>query len=75
MKKLKHVGGQGFSCSNENGMFDVITDQIGKVFTTTRTRSFTKLSEAIKYYKRRRTSKAIWDVTSIPELLDCMELT
>ena len=62
MKKLKYYGGQGFTYSSENGKFEVR----GK-----KTRKFTSLSEAIKYYESLNEEKAIWDVTSFPELLEC----
>jgi len=65
MKKLTNIGGQGYSYSNEDGKFEVIGNDV-KVFT--------KLSEAKKYYNSLRVEKAIWDLTSIPELLEAHAL-
>jgi hypothetical protein len=62
MKKLKYYGGQGFEYSNENGKFEVKANK---------TKQFTKLSEAKKYYESLNEEKAIWDTTTIPELLEC----
>jgi hypothetical protein len=62
MKKLKYCGGQGFNYSNENGKFEVKANE---------TKQFAKLSEAKKHYESLNEEKAIWDITSIPELLEC----
>lgn len=62
MKKLKYYGGQGFDYSNENGKFEVKANEV---------KQFTKLSEAKKYYESLNEEKAIWDITTIPELLEC----
>ena len=47
---------------NEIGKFQIKTEYIIK--------DFTKLSEAYLYYDTINTSKALWDMTNIPELLD-----
>ena len=62
MKKLKYYGGQGYSYSGENGKFEVKANE---------TKHFTKLSEAKKYYETLNEEKAIWDITSMPELIEC----
>lgn len=63
MKKLKYYGGQGYDYSKENGKFKVKVG--GKQIL------FTKLSEAKKYYESLNQEKAIWDVSGMPELLEC----
>ena len=62
-KKLVDYGGQGFAFSKENGKFEVQATSSIKVFT--------QLSEARKYYDSLNEEKAIWDITGMPELLDC----
>lgn len=62
MKKLKYYSGQGYDYSTENGKFEVKAKE---------TKQFTKLSEAKKYYESLNEEKAIWDITTIPELLEC----
>lgn len=62
MKKLKLYGGQGYENSNKNGKFKV--QVVGKV------RLFTKLSKAKIYYDSLNETKAIWDLTIIPELIE-----
>ena len=67
MKKLEYYGGQGFGYSNENGKFEVRANK---------TKLFTKLSEAKKYYDSLNEEKAIWDITtSKAELLECHTIT
>jgi hypothetical protein len=61
-KKLKYYGGQGYDYSSESGTFEV---------RTRTTERFTKLSEARKYYDSLNEEKAIWDITSVSELLEC----
>jgi hypothetical protein len=39
------------------------------------TKEFTKLSEARAYYESLNEEKAIWDITTIPELLECHTLS
>lgn len=62
IKKLVYYGGQGYDYSNENGLFEVKAT-INKTFIT--------LSEAKEYYDSLNEEKAIWDISFIPELLDC----
>jgi|GEM_PF-7077117 len=57
----KIVSGQGISRAKENGKF-VVKGDVEKSFTT--------LSDAIAYYDALENDKAIWDVTTIPELLE-----
>lgn len=61
-KKLVSVSGQGYDYSPEIGIFEVSGSIV---------KQFTKLSEAIEYYESLYEEKAIWDITTIPELLDC----
>lgn len=61
-KKLKFNSGQGFYYASENGVFEVKA-KIDKKFTS--------LSEARKYYESLNEEKAIWDMTLIPQLLEC----
>lgn len=61
-KKLKYYDGQGYSYSKENGKFEVKANQNKK---------FNNLSEAKEYYESLNEEKAIWDVTTIPELIEC----
>lgn len=61
-RKLVFHGGQGCDYSDENGKFEVKADE---------TKTFYKLSEAKKYYDSLEQEKALWDLTSIPELLEC----
>lgn len=61
-KKLKYYGGQGYGYSKEIGKFEV-NAKINKIFD--------RLSEAKKYYESLNEEKSIWDVTTIPELIEC----
>ena len=67
-KKISFIdyGGDGYDYSDEFGMF--------KVKYTGNEKSFTKLSVARRFYERLKCSKAIWDVTKIPELLDAVTM-
>jgi hypothetical protein len=65
MKKLQLYVGDGYDYSAENGKYEVEA----KV-----TKEFTKLSEARAYYESLNEAKAIWDITTIPELLECHTL-
>lgn len=60
-KKLKYYGGQGYGYSKEIGKFEV------KASTN---KMFDRLSEAKKYYESLNEEKAIWDLTTIPELIE-----
>ena len=63
MSKLEHYGGQGYSYSQEIGKYEVRTNQ--------GTREFTRLSEARAYFDSLKDEeRAIWDITTIPELMD-----
>ena len=64
MKKLTYWGGNGYDYSQENGKFEVKAKYLGK-------KQFTKLSEAKKYYDSLNAEKSIWDITKLPELLEC----
>ena len=61
-KKLKYYGGQGYGYSKENGKFEVKAKE---------TKQFDSLSEAKKHYESLNEEKAIWDLTTIPELIEC----
>jgi len=61
-KKLKDYGGQGYGYSEEIGKFEVKAKD---------NKTFDKLSEAKRYYESLNEEKAIWDITSIPELIEC----
>jgi hypothetical protein len=61
-KKLKYCGGEGYKYSNEIGKFKVVSKT---------NKTFDKLSEAKKYYQSLNEEKAIWDISAIPELLEC----
>ena len=61
----EYYGGIGFGNCKEYGRFEVATDDYN-------IKKFNKLSDAKKYYNSiRGKSKAIWDVSLVPELLDC----
>jgi len=60
--KLKHYGGQGYGYSKENGKFEVRAKEI---------KQFNRLSKAKKYYESLNEEKAIWDLTTVPELIEC----
>jgi len=64
MVKLKHLSGDGFEHFNEDGKFEVKSKG-------NEIKEFNKLSEAKKYYDSLNEEKAIWDITLIPELIDC----
>lgn len=61
-KKLKYYGGQGYGCSKEIGKFEVKAKA---------NKTFDRLSEAKKHYESLNEEKAIWDATTIPELIEC----
>lgn len=61
-KKLKSTSGEGYSYAPEKGVFCVKTDDILKTFT--------RLSEARKYYDSINEEKAIWQYKPSAELLD-----
>jgi hypothetical protein len=61
-KKLKYYGGQGYGYSKETGKFEVKA-KVNKTFD--------RLSEAKAYYESLNEEKAIWDLTTIPELIEC----
>lgn len=65
MKKTIIHSGNGFHGVKENGKFEVKAKE---------TKQFTKLSEAKKYYQSLNEEKAIWDVTLMPELLECVTI-
>jgi hypothetical protein len=62
VNKLNLYGGQGYDYSNEIGLFEVKAKQ---------NKTFTSLKEAKKYYESLNENKAIWDITKIPELIEC----
>lgn len=62
IRKLKRLGGNGYDYSHENGKFEVRSIVI---------KQFTKLSEAKEHYESLKEEKTIWDITGIPELLEC----
>ena len=62
MKKLKYYGGQGWAYSKEIGQFEVKAKE---------TKRFDRLSKAREYYENLNEEKAIWDITTIPELIEC----
>lgn len=55
--------GRGYGYSPENGKFEVKSGEKAK--------QFNKLSEAKKYFASVNGEKAIWDITTVPELLEC----
>ena len=63
MKQLEFISGQGYDYSKENGNFEVKYGNEYKIFI--------HLSEAKKFYESLNEEKAIWDITTIPELLEC----
>ena len=63
MKKLEFLSGQGYEYSKENGKFEVKYGNEYKIFI--------HLSEAKKFYKSLNEEKSIWDITNMPELLEC----
>jgi len=63
-KKLKYYGGQGYGYSKEIGKFKVKAKAKDN-------KTFDKLSEAKRYYESLNEEKAIWDVTTIPKLIEC----
>jgi hypothetical protein len=62
MTKLISQTGLGFGYSKEKGQFEVKYEKTIK--------SFSELSKAIEFYQSLEIPSAIWDVTSMPELLD-----
>jgi hypothetical protein len=60
---LEHYGGNGYSYSTEDGTFEVRVEGKGN-------KKFNKLSEAREYFDSINEERFIWDVTTIPELLD-----
>jgi hypothetical protein len=60
--ELKYYGGEGYLYSKEIGKFEVKAKE---------NKEFTRLSEAKKYYESLNEEKAIWDITNVPELLEC----
>lgn len=69
--EMSHYGGEGFGFSKEDGVYEVKwSTPIKKI---DKVKKFTKLSEARKFYSgiKTTTSKAIWGINPIPELLDC----
>jgi hypothetical protein len=62
-KKLQFNSGQGYGDSEENGRFIVKHSD--------KETEFDKLSEAREFYDSINEEKAIWDMTKIPELLEC----
>ena len=61
-KKLKYYGGQGYGYSKEVGKFKVVAKG---------SKYFDRLSEAKEYYEGLNEGKAIWDITALPELIEC----
>jgi hypothetical protein len=77
-KKLRFNSGIGYGYSKEIGKFEVKTSGYNYSPENDRfevnvmvIKKFTKLSEAVAYYESLNEEKAIWDVTIIPELLEC----
>lgn len=62
MPKLVSISGQGYGYSNETGKFEVKYGNTAK--------SFDVLKEAVQFYEKLNEPAAIWDITSIPELLN-----
>lgn len=62
-RNLTFISGQGYSYSSEQGRFEVKAD--GK------RREFSSLSKARAFYESIQEEKSIWDITKIPELLEC----
>lgn len=63
MKNLKHYGGNGYYGLKENGNYIVkYADKEVK---------FNNLTQARDLYFSLNETKALWDVTYFPELIDC----
>jgi hypothetical protein len=60
-EKLEYYGGDGYGAVKEEGVFEV---------KATETKTFTSLSKAREYYDSLIDDKALWDITSLPELLE-----
>lgn len=67
MKKLKYYGGNGFEGIEDNGDFEV---RQGEEIKT----RFDSLQKAKEFYESLNCDKAIWDLTHIPELIECHTL-
>jgi len=63
--KLEYYGGNGYCGVPEKGIFRV------KTSLSLANRMFTELSAARKYYDNLNIEKSLWDLTRIPELLEC----
>lgn len=62
MKILSYYGGQGYGYSPEIGRFEIRHGEDAVEFTS--------LRDAIFVYEALSGEKALWDLTTIPELLD-----
>jgi hypothetical protein len=62
MSKHFSQSGQGYYYSKELGQFEVRYEATSK--------EFTELSKASEFYESLDVPSAIWDLTSMPELLD-----
>lgn len=63
--KLEYYGGSGYGGVPEKGTFQV------KTGLSLANRIFNNLSKAREYYDKLNIEKALWDLTRIPELLEC----
>ncbi len=61
MSKLEFISGSGVVDPNQKGVFEV---------RASTTKKFDKLSEALEYYDSLHEDKALWDLTTIAELLE-----
>jgi hypothetical protein len=62
-KELQSQGGQGYSLCPERGKYEVRYGSGGM-------KSFNKLSQALKFYENLEEESAIWNFSSLPELID-----
>lgn len=63
--ELEYYGGNGYLGVPEKGIFRVATG------LSLANRMFTELSAARKYYDKLNIEKALWNLTRMPELLEC----
>ena len=61
--KLEYYGGNGYDGVNEKGSFEVKA-------SASKDKLFNSLSDARDYYNSLNEIKALWDLTTIPELLE-----
>jgi hypothetical protein len=61
--KLAYYGGNGIESCPKEGEFEVkANDEV---------KHFWFLDDAVEYYNSLNCTKALWDITTIPELIEC----